>query len=70
MLGSWYWSCLEKIKKQFPSLPVFMATGSVSGEQYHRALELGADQWFALPEDMSNLMVAVASRLDLQITKH
>ena len=60
---------LEKIKKQFPSLPVFMATGSVSGEQYQRALELGADRWFALPEGMADLLAAVASRFGLQNTR-
>jgi CheY-like chemotaxis protein len=60
---------LEKVKGQFPSVPVFVATGSVSGEQYHRALELGADQWFALPEGMSDLLTAVASRLQLQVSR-
>ncbi len=60
---------LEKIKIQFPSLPVFMATGSVSSEQYQRALELGVDQWFALPEGMPDLIAAVASHFGLQINR-
>ncbi len=46
---------LENVKSQFPTIQVSMISAYADGENYNRAIKLGAKEFFTKPIDFSSL---------------
>lgn len=54
---------LDKVKKQFPAIKVSMISAYGDSENYNRAIESGAKEFFTKPIDFESLKNEISSLL-------